>query len=116
MQSVKNLARIWLQTYKNSKVQTERHNIDIQLTEIYEHYYEQVANRTIKDEDQLLIIANSLIKHKFLDQSGKFYVVVENDNHDEIIDVEYQEFDSVPLVKHVLIRSHFLKFLIDEVR
>jgi len=79
---------------QNSEVKTELHNIDIQLTEIYKQYYEQVANRIIKEEDQLLIIANSLIKHKFQDQTGKFYVVIEKDSHDEIIDIDYQEFDS----------------------
>ncbi len=80
---------------QNPEVQTERHNIDIQLTEIYKEYYEGVANRRIKEEDQLLIIANSLIKRKFQDQTGKFYVVIEKDNHDELVDVDYQEFDSL---------------------
>jgi hypothetical protein len=59
----KDLGQDLISDLQNTEVQTERHNIEIQLTEIYKEYYEEIANRTIKDEDQLLIIANSLIEH-----------------------------------------------------
>ena len=91
----KELGQDLTEDIENFEVKTERHNIDIQLTEIYKQYYEQVSNRTIREEVQLLIIANSMIKHKFQDQTGKFYIVTEKDNHDEIIDLDHQGFDSL---------------------
>lgn len=75
----------------------ERRNIDIQLTEIYKEYYEKLDNREIREEDQLLILVNSQIKHRFKDQIGRFYAVIlkegNGNNHQEIINMDYEEFD-----------------------
>jgi hypothetical protein len=75
----------------------ERHNIDVQLTDIYKEYYEKLEAREIRDEDQLLILANSQIKHRFRDQTDRFYAVILREgngkNHQEIVNMDYEKFD-----------------------
>jgi hypothetical protein len=78
---------------ENYDVRYERHNIDIQLTEIYREYYDELENKRIRDEDQLLIISYSKIKQKFMDQTGRCFAVTEKDNHDEIVNLDSEEFD-----------------------
>jgi hypothetical protein len=78
-------------------IMAERHNIDVQLTSIYKEYYEKLEAREIRDEDQLLILANSQIKHRFRDQTDRFYAVIikegNGNSHQEIINMDYEEFD-----------------------
>jgi hypothetical protein len=75
------------------EVRYERRNLDIQLTEIYKKYYDDLQERRISDEEQLLIIAWSQLKQKFKDQTGRFYAVVEENNHDAIIYIDSEDFD-----------------------
>jgi hypothetical protein len=112
----------------NYDVHWERHNIDIQLTEIYDEYYTELENKRIGDEEQLLTITHSIIKETFRDQSGKFYAVIEKDNHDEIVNIDSEYFDEFLLkiyhdVEHRLISKEkrnnaktFLKSCIKEKR
>lgn len=81
-----------------SNIITERHNIDIQLTQIYGKYYDDLENKVIKDEDLLLAIANSQIKCRFIDQTGRFYAVIQkgdnNNTQQEIVTMDYEDFDT----------------------
>jgi hypothetical protein len=80
----------------HSDIITERHNIDIQLTEIYKKFYDDLEKKVIRDEELLLIIANSQIKNRFIDQTGRFYAVIQKKNdgsQQEIVNVDYEEFD-----------------------
>jgi hypothetical protein len=93
LEKCKELGEDLISDINNYDVHWERHNIDIQLTEIYDEYYTELENKRIGDEEQLLIIAHSIIKETFQDQSGKFYAVIEKDNHDEIVNIDSEYFD-----------------------
>jgi hypothetical protein len=76
LKKCKELGQDLMSDINNDDIHWERHNIDIQLTEIYQEYYSELENKNISDEEQLLIIAHSRVKETFQDQSGKFYAVL----------------------------------------
>jgi hypothetical protein len=71
----------------------EIHNLDSQVTNIYKEYYEDRANNKIADSEHLLLLAAGEIKEQFKDQTGSFYATIERDDHREILNMDYQEFD-----------------------
>jgi hypothetical protein len=71
----------------------ERHNIDIQLTGIYKQYYEERETRQVSDAEHLVNLAASQITEQFIDQTGAYYAVIDRDDHREILNMDYQEFD-----------------------
>jgi hypothetical protein len=78
---------------EDDEVNSERRNIDIQLTGIYKEYYEDLEAGLIRDEDQLLIITWSQIKQSFKDQTGRFYAVIRKDDYNVIINMDSEDFD-----------------------
>jgi hypothetical protein len=86
----------------------ERHNIDIQLTEIYKQYYEQRETRKVSDAEHLVNLAASEIKEQFIDQTGMHYVVIERDDHREILNMDYQEYDL--FLSHIYITALKIRF------
>ncbi len=71
----------------------ERMNLDVQLTNVYKEYYEHRADKKISDAQHLIILAAAEIKEQFKDETGAFYVIIEKDRHNEILNMDSQEFD-----------------------
>jgi hypothetical protein len=71
----------------------ERMNLDVQLTNVYKEYYEQRADKKISDAQHLINLAAAEIKEQFRDETGALYVIIEKDQHKEILNMDYQEFD-----------------------
>ena len=71
----------------------ERMNLDVQLTNVYKEYYEERADKKISDAQHLLNLAAAEIKEQFRDETGAFYLIIEKDQHKEILNMDYQEFD-----------------------
>jgi hypothetical protein len=70
IEKLKDLGQDLTSNIDDDEVRWERRNIDIQLTEIYEEYFQSLQRKQINDEDHLLIVANAQIKHKFQDQKA----------------------------------------------
>lgn len=68
-------------------------DIDRQLTEIYKDYDESRNKRRISEADHLVNLAMSQIKQQFKDQTGTFYAVIEKNGHDELLDMNSEEFN-----------------------
>jgi hypothetical protein len=71
---------------------TERRDIDVQLTEIYKDYDEERDKHRISDADHLVYLAMSQIKQHFRDQTSAFYAVIEKNGHDELLNMNSEEF------------------------
>jgi hypothetical protein len=71
----------------------QRQNIEMQLTEIYKDYYLERENKLISDAEHLINLAASEIKAQFKDQTGQHYVQIERDGHNEILNMDYEEFN-----------------------
>jgi hypothetical protein len=72
---------------------TELRDIDVQLTEIYKDYSEGRDKHKVSDAEHLVYIARSQIKQQFRDQTGAFYVVIERNDHDELLKMSSEEFN-----------------------
>lgn len=72
---------------------TDRRNIEAQLTEIYKDYQEDKDKHRTSDAEHLVYLARSQIKEQFKDQTGAFYVVIERDGHNEMLKTSSDEFD-----------------------
>ena len=72
---------------------TELRDIDVQLTEIYKDYSEERDKHKVSDAEHLVYIARSQIKQQFRDQTGAFYVVIERNDHDELLKMSSEEFN-----------------------
>ena len=68
-------------------------DINVQLTEIYKDYDEDREKHKVKDAEHLVYLAKSQIKEQFRDQTGAFYVVIERDDHNEMLKSNSDEFD-----------------------
>jgi hypothetical protein len=73
--------------------ETELRDIDFQLKEIYKDYSEERDKHRIRDAEHLVYLAKSQIKEQFSDQTGAFYVVIEKDGHNEMLNMDSDEFD-----------------------
>jgi energy-coupling factor transporter ATP-binding protein EcfA2 len=71
----------------------DRHDIDVQLTEIYKDYAEERNKHRIKDAEHLVYLAKSQIKEQFRDQTGALYAVIKRDGNDELLKMNSSEFD-----------------------
>jgi hypothetical protein len=67
-------------------------DIDVQLAEIYKDYDEGKNKRWITEAEHLVNLAMSQIKLQFKDQTGAFYAVIERNNHDELVNMNSEEF------------------------
>lgn len=73
--------------------ETELRDIDFQLREIYRDYDEERNKHSIRDEEHLVYLAKSQINEQFIDQTGSFYAVIEKDGHNEMLNMDSEEFD-----------------------
>ena len=73
--------------------ETDLKDIDIQLTEIYSDYVEDRDKRRVSDAEHLVYLAKSQIKQQFKDQTNAFYAVIERDGHNEILNMNTEEFN-----------------------
>ena len=67
-------------------------DIDRQLTEIYNDYEEARNKRRITEAEHLVNLTMSQIKQQFEDQTGAFYAVIEKNDHEEILNMNSEEF------------------------
>jgi hypothetical protein len=72
---------------------TDRRDIEVQLTEIYKDYQEDRDKHRTSDAEHLVYLARSQIKEQFRDQTGAFYAVIERDGHNEMLKMSHKEFD-----------------------
>jgi hypothetical protein len=70
----------------------QRRDIDVQLTEIYKDYDEGRNKRRITEAEHLVNLAMSQIKRQFKDQTGAFYAAIEQNGHDELLNMNSDEF------------------------
>ena len=73
--------------------ETDLKDIDIQLTEIYSDYVKDRDKRRVSDAQHLVYLAKSQIKQQFKDQTNAFYAVIERDGHNEILNMNTEEFN-----------------------
>ena len=73
--------------------ETDLKDIDIQLTEIYSDYVEDRDKRKVSDAEHLVYLTKSQIKQQFKDQTNAFYAVIERDGHNEILNMNTEEFN-----------------------
>jgi hypothetical protein len=73
--------------------ETDLRDIDFQLTEVYKDYVEERGKHQISDPEHLVNLAMSQIKQQFKDQTGAFYAVIERYGHNEIINMDSEEFN-----------------------
>jgi hypothetical protein len=71
----------------------QRRDIDAQLEEIYKEYDVGRNKRRITEAEHLVNLAMSQIKQQFKDQTGAFYVVIERNGHDELLNMNSEEFN-----------------------
>jgi hypothetical protein len=72
---------------------TDRRDVEVQLTEIYKDYQEDRDKHRTSDAANLVYLARSQIKEQFKDQTGAFYAVIERDGHNEMLKMSSDEFD-----------------------
>ena len=72
---------------------SELRDIDVQLNEIYKDYEKNRDKHQVSDAEHLVYLAKSHIKQQFRDQTGAFYAVIEKDGHDELFNMDSDEFD-----------------------
>ena len=78
-------------TEHNSECVKELSYIDSQLTEIYKTYDEHET--TQRDPELLLDLLQSEVKDQFRDETGAHYVIIERDDHPDILSIDSEEFD-----------------------
>ncbi len=71
----------------------ELRDIESRLTEIYNDYAEERDKHRVSDAEHLVYLAKSHIKQQFRDQTGAFYVVIERNDHDELLKMSSEEFN-----------------------
>lgn len=79
-------------TENNPECVQELTYIDSQLTQIYEVYDEEKTNQK-RDPELLLGLLQTEIKDQFRDETGAYNVIIERDNHADILAIDSEEFD-----------------------
>jgi hypothetical protein len=91
---------------------TERRDIDVQLTEIYKDYEEDRYKHRVSDTEHLVYLAKSQINEQFRDQTGAFYAVIERNGHNEMLKMSSEEFDRY-LAKLFYLLTTIFSFIFD---
>ena len=79
-------------TENNPKCVQELSYIDSQLTEIYKTYGEDETSQK-RDPELLLDLLQSEVKARFRDETGAHYLIIEMDDHPDILSIDSEEFD-----------------------